>query len=153
MLIRNLLAGLGADRLDFHQTYLDTAVLAKETDKGRGLEALLALSGTDSYETIAVGDSEADLPMFRVARRSFAPSHISCRPAAVRLGCRIADGAFQPGLLGIVRSIVQPRRSEEHTSELQSRPHLVCRLLLEKKKHITNDRTSTAQQHAYYARA
>src|SRR3989442_11603566 len=28
----------------------------------------------------------------------------------------------------------QPLRSEEHTSELQSRPHLVCRLLLEKKK-------------------
>src|SRR2546422_6582320 len=31
-------------------------------------------------------------------------------------------------------------RSEEHTSELQSRLHLVCRLLLEKKK---NKRTST----------
>src|ERR1035441_597105 len=28
-------------------------------------------------------------------------------------------------------------RSEEHTSELQSRRHLVCRLLLEKKQHIT----------------
>src|SRR2546429_4095399 len=28
------------------------------------------------------------------------------------------------------------RRSEEHTSELQSRLHLVCRLLLEKKKHF-----------------
>src|SRR3989442_8431482 len=28
----------------------------------------------------------------------------------------------------------QVERSEEHTSELQSRPHLVCRLLLEKKK-------------------
>src|SRR3989442_15510921 len=28
-------------------------------------------------------------------------------------------------------------RSEEHTSELQSRPHLVCRLLLEKKKYIS----------------
>src|SRR2546429_1951544 len=27
-------------------------------------------------------------------------------------------------------------RSEEHTSELQSRLHLVCRLLLEKKKHV-----------------
>src|SRR3989442_7123586 len=27
-------------------------------------------------------------------------------------------------------------RSEEHTSELQSRPHIVCRLLLEKKKEI-----------------
>src|SRR5437870_13706706 len=29
-------------------------------------------------------------------------------------------------------------RSEEHTSELQSRGHLVCRLLLEKKKHKNN---------------
>src|SRR3989442_7669232 len=32
----------------------------------------------------------------------------------------------------------QRARSEEHTSELQSRPHLVCRLLLEKKKKHTN---------------
>src|SRR6266498_4798132 len=31
-------------------------------------------------------------------------------------------------------SVPQAQRSEEHTSELQSRPHLVCRLLLEKKK-------------------
>src|SRR3712207_7294490 len=31
------------------------------------------------------------------------------------------------------------RRSEEHTSELQSRQYLVCRLLLEKKKYITTD--------------
>src|SRR6266699_6009398 len=31
---------------------------------------------------------------------------------------------------------VDPPRSEEHTSELQSRPHLVCRLLLEKKQQI-----------------
>src|SRR5690554_7187060 len=31
-------------------------------------------------------------------------------------------------------------RSEEHTSELQSRPHLVCRLLLEKKKTYKKDR-------------
>src|SRR2546429_7040252 len=30
--------------------------------------------------------------------------------------------------------LVRPGRSEEHTSELQSRLHLVCRLLLEKKK-------------------
>src|SRR3989442_5773852 len=32
-------------------------------------------------------------------------------------------------------------RSEEHTSELQSRPHLVCRLLLEKKKASKNHLT------------
>src|SRR5690554_7480787 len=31
-------------------------------------------------------------------------------------------------------AVLSSRRSEEHTSELQSRPHLVCRLLLEKKK-------------------
>src|SRR5690554_6011137 len=34
----------------------------------------------------------------------------------------------------ILASITYVIRSEEHTSELQSRPHLVCRLLLEKKK-------------------
>src|SRR2546422_6962514 len=33
-------------------------------------------------------------------------------------------------------------RSEEHTSELQSRLHLVCRLLLEKKKHTTQIRVT-----------
>src|SRR5690625_5752550 len=34
-------------------------------------------------------------------------------------------------------STAKSTRSEEHTSELQSRGHLVCRLLLEKKKHNT----------------
>src|SRR5690554_7414580 len=33
-------------------------------------------------------------------------------------------------------------RSEEHTSELQSRPHLVCRLLLEKKKKEKQNNTN-----------
>src|SRR3989442_7127690 len=36
------------------------------------------------------------------------------------------------------------RRSEEHTSELQSRPHLVCRLLLEKKKKTDCSAASTS---------
>src|SRR2546422_3190817 len=36
--------------------------------------------------------------------------------------------------VGIRRHVVRMNRSEEHTSELQSRLHLVCRLLLEKKK-------------------
>src|SRR3989442_7594279 len=35
-------------------------------------------------------------------------------------------------------------RSEEHTSELQSRPHLVCRLLLEKKKEATRSAGNSA---------
>src|SRR3989442_6898302 len=39
-------------------------------------------------------------------------------------------------------------RSEEHTSELQSRPHLVCRLLLEKKKEkLRTSRSANAGQH------
>src|SRR5690554_7491598 len=42
------------------------------------------------------------------------------------------------GLLGAASAVgilwLGKVRSEEHTSELQSRPHLVCRLLLEKKK-------------------
>src|SRR5690554_7346609 len=43
----------------------------------------------------------------------------------------LAHGATLAGHL----LAIPEQRSEEHTSELQSRPHLVCRLLLEKKKH------------------
>src|SRR3712207_7473224 len=39
------------------------------------------------------------------------------------------DAGRNPG-----RAVLGARRSEEHTSELQSRQYLVCRLLLEKKK-------------------
>src|SRR2546422_4442035 len=42
--------------------------------------------------------------------------------------------------VGAVKSVCTPR-SEEHTSELQSRLHLVCRLLLEKKKKLSLERT------------
>src|SRR2546422_6880821 len=40
-------------------------------------------------------------------------------------------------------------RSEEHTSELQSRLHLVCRLLLEKKKDLMNPKASRASPRYY----
>src|SRR2546430_10756486 len=46
------------------------------------------------------------------------------------------------GISGGVR-IRGRRRSEEHTSELQSQSNLVCRLLLEKKKELTSVRHST----------
>src|SRR2546422_6529209 len=57
----------------------------------------------------------------------------------------IAEAALRPlrDLLGVPRAIVNlfdlDTRSEEHTSELQSRLHLVCRLLLEKKKTTKKD--------------
>src|SRR3989442_10529698 len=47
-----------------------------------------------------------------------------------------SGGGENDGWLGISSDAMAAdrHRSEEHTSELQSRPHLVCRLLLEKKK-------------------
>src|SRR5256885_11213485 len=49
--------------------------------------------------------------------------------------------AFEPRQIDVIvmfrkktEQVAQPRRSEEHTSELQSPCNLVCRLLLEKKK-------------------
>src|SRR3989442_16021148 len=50
--------------------------------------------------------------------------------------CTASPAAARPRFISGCRPPFAPRaaRSEEHTSELQSRPHLVCRLLLEKKK-------------------
>src|SRR5690349_23774875 len=55
------------------------------------------------------------------ARRPAMPLNRSCIATAMPLSCRRNDGE-------------RDERSEEHTSELQSRRDLVCRLLLEKKK-------------------
>src|SRR2546422_7933932 len=55
-----------------------------------------------------------------------------------------ADPAGLRGMSDAVAAFRRLARSEEHTSELQSRLHLVCRLLLEKKKkqhllHLSTD--------------
>src|SRR3712207_7749497 len=65
--------------------------------------------------------------------RSEGPDVAAVRVDVVRLdvGEEAGEGARSaPGRPGVVRS-------EEHTSELQSRQYLVCRLLLEKKKNVT----------------
>src|SRR3989449_4083694 len=71
-----------------------------------------------------------------VRRVAVARLHFGHQPAVVtHFGHRAADGGpvvvtkKQIGVHTLVAT-----RSEEHTSELQSRLHLVCRLLLEKKK-------------------
>src|SRR3989442_14900519 len=92
--------------------------------------------------------------------RLHSPYYPPCMVADLLLGIHFAIAAFIVGGLvlvwagaargwGWVRNpwfrylhlaaiaCVAAERSEEHTSELQSRPHLVCRLLLEKKKKIT----------------
>src|SRR5262249_8227012 len=104
----DLLSGMKLNRLHVHRTGLDTAITAKETDKGTGLRALLSLGGLADAGVTAVGDSEPDLAMFRAASRSFAPANVSCRKEAQLLGCHIVASAYQPGLLEIARRIIHP---------------------------------------------
>src|SRR2546422_6153883 len=71
----------------------------------------------------------------RYGRRALGPSG-RARERAARAGLARAR-AMADGVGGRGREPDDPARvlrSEEHTSELQSRLHLVCRLLLEKKK-------------------
>src|SRR3712207_7405471 len=56
------------------------------------------------------------------------------------------DEAEGPALAGQGLPVLFPGRSEEHTSELQSRQYLVCRLLLEKKKN-NNKQKQIEQRH------
>src|SRR3712207_8415589 len=62
----------------------------------------------------------------RLSRATLRPVRPPPRIAAHQ-GARCADAGFG-------RCVKREKRSEEHTSELQSRQYLVCRLLLEKKK-------------------
>src|SRR3712207_8433446 len=62
---------------------------------------------------------------------------ITARIASAKLGSATPASTHRSSWR--CRSSPRSRRSEEHTSELQSRQYLVCRLLLEKKnKHHTN---------------
>src|SRR5437660_8227035 len=61
---------------------------------------------------------------------AMAPANYSAETYSAPEDCRAGRGAA--GRQAILRRASD--RSEEHTSELQSRGHLVCRLLLEKKK-------------------
>src|SRR2546429_5696266 len=63
--------------------------------------------------------------LFDVALR-----HDPSRPGG---GCAIEGHEVR---VAVVKLDALAKRSEEHTSELQSRLHLVCRLLLEKKKNL-----------------
>src|SRR3989442_9651589 len=56
------------------------------------------------------------------------------RVSARKLAKHTSPGTNRVMLIAPSKKLPEGNRSEEHTSELQSRPHLVCRLLLEKKK-------------------
>src|SRR3712207_8469177 len=68
---------------------------------------------------------------------------LDLRPGQVHGHQQVAEWLYREGLtVGRLARLLPAGdisvRSEEHTSELQSRQYLVCRLLLEKKKNITN---------------
>src|SRR2546422_7291181 len=69
------------------------------------------------------------------------------QPGRLGRGQRAAANVYGPHL-----EIVAPVRSEEHTSELQSRLHLVCRLLLEKKKNKRLLKRAGRPAHARHGR-
>src|SRR5690606_40064679 len=68
-------------------------------------------------------------PLFVVGHVTPGVDHAVDRAAATQHGARAHEQALLPAVL------LWGGRSEEHTSELQSRENLVCRLLLEKKNH------------------
>src|SRR5690554_6954873 len=51
-----------------------------------------------------------------------------------RIEAKYPNPLSEQEIYDVIKDFKYIVRSEEHTSELQSRPHLVCRLLLEKKK-------------------
>src|SRR3712207_7125613 len=77
----------------------------------------------------------ADPPLARLRRHGAAGRGRGVRLALVRRPPHLPQRRVRAPAAGGLGVLV---RSEEHTSELQSRQYLVCRLLLEKKKqHIT----------------
>src|SRR5436305_8927828 len=73
------------------------------------------------------------LPIYRRRAAGRATPWSRDRPAGATDAAKGGRPPFAASVAPAGRS-----RSEEHTSELQSRPHLVCRLLLEKKKKTIN---------------
>src|SRR5947209_10622266 len=79
--------------------------------------------------------------LFRSSRAK-ARASITFPLGSVGLACRAGLGKRS-------RPAGATYRSEEHTSELQSRQYLVCRLLLEKKKKLNKDKTKEYYKHIH----
>src|SRR5690554_7786006 len=90
------------------------------------------------YTTLFRSKPNIDYCRMKYPNLLFYPRNYS--PEINKLLSFMASTPQKPRCYGVFRFIAIPiqqihknMRSEEHTSELQSRPHLVCRLLLEKK--------------------
>src|SRR3712207_7574440 len=79
-----------------------------------------------------------DLPREGERRTSYVLVPVVGADSHVDVDALAAAGLGEPHGAQLVEDLVHDVRSEEHTSELQSRQYLVCRLLLEKKKKVDN---------------
>src|SRR5258708_20970491 len=80
--------------------------------------------------------------LFRSSEKNFQPIHKNAKPMHDRIKA-ISAQVTEQSMYERIIAFCPPKRSEEHTSELQSPDHLVCRLLLEKKKKTRNNQTKT----------
>src|SRR3712207_7492373 len=80
------------------------------------------------------------LPLFDAGRRAANADAARARydESVVLYRARLRQAVSEVEQALINLDSARRRRSEEHTSELQSRQYLVCRLLLEKKKHTAH---------------
>src|SRR5207253_10315973 len=85
------------------------------------------------------------LPSFPTRRSSDLPVKLQAATPSSRsaIATRVHETISPVDRSRIVSCPLVAMRSEEHTSELQSRGHLVCRLLLEKKKSTKNHLIAT----------
>src|SRR5258708_24700008 len=88
------------------------------------------------YTTLFRSPPRSDLPGSRRSRTGDRAAPAVREPSAMACRTSVSSWAYDTPL----------QRSEEHTSELQSPDHLVCRLLLEKKKQISA-RVASPPQH------
>src|SRR3712207_6889534 len=101
-------------------------------------------TATTEIYTLSLHDA---LPIFlREGRRR---KDSRAQRAGVPLGQVRVGALVDVTRLGEVQREVATHRSEEHTSELQSRQYLVCRLLLEKKKYSSTFTTTTSIPHIF----
>src|SRR5690554_6965073 len=100
------------------------------------------------FAAIAIGDSTATY-LFKYNFARYRPSHHLFLEELLHFYEIKPGDLYKGGQYGFIsghatNSSIIATRSEEHTSELQSRPHLVCRLLLEKKNKNTHTHAHTA---------
>src|SRR5689334_12079855 len=119
--------------IDFEAEGLLDGVDGDAREARRELLEQLAADGA-SLEELKRAVAENRLAFLPVERVLAGDGRYTAREVAEMSGLDPAFQERQLRALGLAIGDPDERRSEEHTSELQSQFHLVCRLLLEKKK-------------------